>query len=67
MTRALFRPVNDKCIDCSKDIEFTVERNYIVWDWNKGEYRRQCAACHDKEKDVPFERKSAHDAVMAKL
>lgn len=51
-----FKPANDLCIDCNASINPKKERNYIVWHEEKKEYRRECAACHDKRLVLPFNR-----------
>lgn len=60
----MFRPVNDRCIQCNRPIQFKSERNYIVWDFENGVYRRECATCHDNRLLRPFERKKSTDPVM---
>lgn len=60
----LFKPTDDNCLDCKTAINPKLERNYIVWDEIERVYRRQCATCHDAEKQLPFNRKSVDDATL---
>jgi hypothetical protein len=58
------RPVNDNCIDCQRVIDPKTERNYIVFDEEKQEWRRECAKCHDKAKGVHLGRHTAKDGLL---
>ena len=58
------RPVNNDCIDCNHAIDPKAERNYIVYDQDKQEYRRECAKCHDKAKGFILGRHTATDGMI---
>lgn len=60
----MFRPANDLCIDCSRTIDPKAERNYIVFDSAKQEYRRECSKCHDKATGLHLGRHSAKDGLL---
>lgn len=64
-----FQPINNLCIDCNIDIDPCAERNYILWQPQalakaKGVYRRQCAKCHDKQLQRPYERRKSSDSLI---
>lgn len=42
-------PKHDLCINCNNYVD-PAFAGYIVWDPEKGEYRRQHAECHFREK-----------------
>jgi hypothetical protein len=43
-----FAPVDDVCLTCKKVINPKAVLHYIVWDREKGTYKRECAVCRDQ-------------------